>query len=115
VISRDKRSRIVQSAKIVVSGGDRFVLMSAHHNRLLSATLEHPGMGGAMLAVAGDNSGSLQVVGLRTNSHIEVITYQDSSGNWHAGADLTPRCLLASASWGGTSRPNSSRLMDSAG
>lgn len=36
------------------------------------------------------NSGHLQILGLGTNNHIELITWQDGSGTWHAGNDLTP-------------------------
>jgi len=36
------------------------------------------------------NSGHLQILGLGTNNHIELITWQDGSGTWHAGSNLTP-------------------------
>ena len=38
-----------ESAKRLAGAPDRLVLMSAYENRLLSATLEHPSMGGEML------------------------------------------------------------------
>jgi hypothetical protein len=37
--------------------------------------------------------GSLDIIGLATNSHIVLITYQSSGGSWFAGADLTPNGL----------------------
>jgi len=37
-----------------------------------------------------DSHGLLNIIGLATNSHIVLVTWQNASGTWTAGTDLTP-------------------------
>jgi hypothetical protein len=44
----------------------------------------------SQIIAARGNGGNLQIIGRATNSHIVLIAWQNSSGTWTAGADLTP-------------------------